>query len=151
MEPYPVLGVFHWLGGSLPVVSTCLIRGEATVVGDLLASGFFSWIICPSLFAGILTKDIFGVLQHQSLDTLWWTYFFGALWGFGGVTFEGRRLANGIQKGRFASKLPMATPHVWHRVCPLIYMIEDKHIIGSLGRSKMNLPAIFFDKEHGSM
>jgi len=27
------------------------------------------------------------VLRQQSMPTLWWTYFFGVLWGFGGLTF----------------------------------------------------------------
>ena len=27
------------------------------------------------------------MLRQQSLTTLWWTYFFGAMWGFGGLTF----------------------------------------------------------------
>ena len=34
-----------------------------------------------------MTNDLFGVLQQQSASTLWWTYFFGVLWGFGGLTF----------------------------------------------------------------
>jgi hypothetical protein len=35
----------------------------------------------------LLTNDVFGVLKQQSASTLWWTYFFGAMWGFGGLTF----------------------------------------------------------------
>src|SRR5258706_6288229 len=34
-----------------------------------------------------MTKDFLGVLKQQTASTLWWTYFFGALWGFGGLTF----------------------------------------------------------------
>ena len=49
--------------------------------------GFFSWIICPVILASLLTNDLFGVLRQQTLGTLWWTYFFGAMWGFGGLTF----------------------------------------------------------------
>jgi L-rhamnose-H+ transport protein len=37
--------------------------------------------------ATLMTNDLLGVLSQQSLSTLWWTYFFGAMWGFGGLTF----------------------------------------------------------------
>jgi L-rhamnose-H+ transport protein len=52
-----------------------------------LVGGFFSWIICPWAFAYFMTNDLIGVLRQQSASTLWWTYFFGFLWGFGGLTF----------------------------------------------------------------
>jgi L-rhamnose-H+ transport protein len=41
----------------------------------------------PSLLALLMTHDLHGVLAHQSGSTLLWTYFFGCLWGFGGLTF----------------------------------------------------------------
>src|SRR5512141_2611728 len=34
-----------------------------------------------------MTHDLLGVLRQQSGSTLWWTYFFGAMWGLGGLTF----------------------------------------------------------------
>src|SRR5437763_16268406 len=34
-----------------------------------------------------MTRDLPGVLRHQTTSTLWWTYFFGLLWGVGGLTF----------------------------------------------------------------
>jgi L-rhamnose-H+ transport protein len=49
--------------------------------------GFFSWIICPWVLALLLTNDVVSVLRQQSATTLWWTFFFGAMWGFGGLTF----------------------------------------------------------------
>ncbi len=52
-----------------------------------LVGGFFSWIIMPWLLASFMTCDLPGVLRQQSLGTLWWTYFFGAMWGLGGLTF----------------------------------------------------------------
>ena len=30
---------------------------------------------------------LWGCIKQQSASTLWWTYFFGVLWGFGGLTF----------------------------------------------------------------
>jgi len=35
----------------------------------------------------LMTNDLLGVLSRQSAGTLWWTYFFGAMWGVGNLTF----------------------------------------------------------------
>ena len=35
----------------------------------------------------LLTKDLMAVLGAASAATLFWTYFFGVLWGLGGLTF----------------------------------------------------------------
>src|SRR5258708_25257769 len=35
----------------------------------------------------VMTHDPVGILRQQSLSTLGWTYFFGTLWGVGGLTF----------------------------------------------------------------
>jgi len=52
-----------------------------------LAGGFFAWIICPWALAAFMTRDLADVLRQQTVSTLWWTYFFGLLWGFGALTF----------------------------------------------------------------
>jgi L-rhamnose-H+ transport protein len=49
--------------------------------------GFFSWIIAPWLLAGVMTNDVVGVLQETPGSALFWSYFFGVLWGLGGLTF----------------------------------------------------------------
>jgi L-rhamnose-H+ transport protein len=81
--------IYHWLGGlasgSFYVPYKCVRKWSWEVYW--MVGGFFSWIICPWVLALLLTKDVVGVLQQQSFTTLWWTYFFGALWGFGGLTF----------------------------------------------------------------
>ncbi len=90
MNPNPFLGVvFHWLGGLASgsfYVPYKAVRKWAWEV-YWLVGGVFSWIICPSALALLMTRDLFGVLRQQTLGTLWWTYFFGAMWGFGGLTF----------------------------------------------------------------
>ena len=86
----PFLGVFfHWLGGLASGSFYVPYKGVKKWSWETywLVGGFFSWIICPALLAALLTKDLFGVLGQQSAGTLWWTYFFGALWGLGGLTF----------------------------------------------------------------
>ena len=86
----PFLGViFHWLGGLASGSFYVPYKGVKKWSWETywLVGGFFSWIICPWLLASLLTNDLPGVLRQQSSSTLWWTYFFGALWGFGGLTF----------------------------------------------------------------
>src|ERR1039457_2974369 len=86
----PFLGVFfHWLGGLASGSFYVPYKGVKKWSWETywLVGGFFSWIICPSVFACFMTNDLVGVLKQQSASTLWWTYFFGVLWGFGGLTF----------------------------------------------------------------
>ncbi len=86
----PFLGVlFHWLGGLASGSFYVPYKGVKKWSWEVywLVGGFFSWIICPWVFAGFMTSDVIGVLSSQSGSTLWWTYFFGVLWGFGGLTF----------------------------------------------------------------
>jgi L-rhamnose-H+ transport protein len=90
LTPNPFLGVFfHWLGGLASGSFYVPYRGVKKWSWETywLVGGFFSWIICPWLLASTMTHDLPGVLKQQSLTTLWWTYFFGAMWGFGGLTF----------------------------------------------------------------
>ena len=90
MTPNPFLGVvLHWLGGLASGSFYVPYRGVKKWSWETywLVGGFFSWIICPWTFALLMTNDVVGVLRQQSGGTLWWTYFFGALWGFGGLTF----------------------------------------------------------------
>lgn len=52
-----------------------------------LVGGFFSWIIAPWLIALSIVPNTIAVLNAADGKTLFWTYFFGALWGIGGLTF----------------------------------------------------------------
>jgi hypothetical protein len=86
----PFLGVvFHWLGGLASGSFYVPYKGVKKWAWEVywLVGGFFSWIICPAFLASVLTSDVLGVLRHAPGQTLWWAYFFGAMWGFGGLTF----------------------------------------------------------------
>jgi L-rhamnose-H+ transport protein len=86
----PFLGVFlHWLGGLASGSFYVPYRAVKHWSWETywLVGGIFSWILCPWFLASILTNDLIGVLKRQSATTLWWTYFFGAMWGVGGLTF----------------------------------------------------------------
>ena len=87
---FPILGlVFHWTGGLASASFYLPYRGVRKWAWETywLLGGIFSWIIVPWLMALTKTNDIFGVLGHATAQTLFWTYFFGLLWGLGGLTF----------------------------------------------------------------
>jgi L-rhamnose-H+ transport protein len=90
MNPNPALGVlFHWLGGLASGSFYVPYRGVKRWSWETywLVGGFFSWIIAPWALGLLMTNDLPGVLHQAHLSTLLWCYFWGLLWGFGGLTF----------------------------------------------------------------
>jgi L-rhamnose-H+ transport protein len=90
MNPNPALGVlFHWLGGLASGSFYVPYKGVRHWAWETywLAGGFFSWIIAPWILASLLTKDLFAVLGQAPASALFWAFFFGLLWGVGGLTF----------------------------------------------------------------
>jgi L-rhamnose-H+ transport protein len=90
MTPNPALGVFfHWLGGLASGSFYVPYRGVKRWSWETywLVGGVFSWIIAPWILAGLLTKDLLGVLEATPGGNIFWCYFFGLLWGVGGLTF----------------------------------------------------------------
>ncbi len=90
MNSNPFLGLlFHWLGGlssaSFYVPYKSVRRWSWEIFW--LTGGFFSWVIGPWFFASLQTNDLLSVLANAPTKTLFWCYFFGALWGVGGLTF----------------------------------------------------------------
>lgn len=81
--------IFHWLGGLASGSFYVPYKGVRKWSWETywLVGGIFSWIFAPWIFATLITHDVVGVLSRQSLSTLGLTYFFGVLWGFGGLTF----------------------------------------------------------------
>jgi L-rhamnose-H+ transport protein len=112
MGANPFLGVLlHWLGGLASGSFYVPYKGVKKWSWETywLVGGIFSWIICPWVFAYFMTNDLFGVLKQQSLSTLGWTYFFGVLWGLGGLTYGltmrylGLSLGTGVALGYCAA------------------------------------------------
>jgi|SRR5215469_3880614 len=90
MTPNPALGVFlHWLGGLASGSFYVPYRGVKRWSWETywLVGGFFSWIIAPWILGALLTRDLWTVLSQTPLRTLFWSFFFGLLWGVGGLTF----------------------------------------------------------------
>jgi L-rhamnose-H+ transport protein len=91
MEPNPALGVLlHAIGGLmaasfyLPLKFVKNWRWE----NFWLLQGIVSWLIMPILVASFTIPDLAGVLsQGLAMRASFWAFFFGMLWGIGGLTF----------------------------------------------------------------
>jgi L-rhamnose-H+ transport protein len=80
---------FHWLGGFASGSFYVAYRGVKHWAWETywLAGGMFSWVIAPWIMAFALTNDLPTVLHEAPAGSLFWSYVFGLLWGFGGLTF----------------------------------------------------------------
>ena len=52
-----------------------------------LVGGVFSWVIAPWVVALLVVPGLLSVLGEAPPSTIFWTFFFGVLWGVGGLTF----------------------------------------------------------------
>ena len=90
ISPNPILGVFfHWLGGLASGSFYVPYRGVRHWSWETywLVGGFFSWIIAPWALGLFMTNDLPAVIRETPAASLFWSYFFGMLWGLGGLTF----------------------------------------------------------------
>ncbi len=86
----PIVGVFyHWLGGLASASFYIPYRAVKKWSWETywLVGGFFSWIIAPMVFATLLVPNLWTMLGAAPGWPLFWAYFFGVMWGFGGLTF----------------------------------------------------------------
>lgn len=143
MQPNPFFGVFlHWLGGLASGSFYVPYKGVKKWSWETywLVGGFFSWIICPWLFAYFMTNDLFGVLKHQSFTTLAWTYFFGVLWGLGGLTygltmrFLGLSLGTGVALG-FCAAFGTLVPTIFKALTPNFFVFAGSASIVDIAKS----------------
>jgi L-rhamnose-H+ transport protein len=150
MNPNPFLGVvFHWLGGLASGSFYVPYKGVKKWSWETywLVGGFFSWIICPTVLAFLLSNDVLGVLRKQSASTLWWTYFFGVLWGFGGLTFGltmrylGMSLGMGVALG-YCAALGTLLPPIFKGFIPGIPVPETIAQIASTPSGQITLAGV---------
>ncbi|MBX7259640.1 MAG: L-rhamnose/proton symporter RhaT [Candidatus Hydrogenedentes bacterium] len=90
MAPNPFLGVIlHAIGGLASASFYIPYRRVRHWAWESywLAGGFFSWIIAPWVLALLIVPDVPQILAQTPLSVLFWAYFFGAMWGLGGLTF----------------------------------------------------------------
>jgi L-rhamnose-H+ transport protein len=150
MNPNPLLGVpLHWLGGFASGSFYVPFRGVKKWSWETywLVGGIFSWIICPWVFALLLTHNVTGVIAAQSASTLWWTYFFGVLWGFGGLTYGltmrylGLSLGTGVALG-FCAAFGTLLPPLFKLVKPSIPVPETLVQIASSTPGQITLGGV---------
>jgi L-rhamnose-H+ transport protein len=85
----PFLGVmFHWLGGLASASCYLPFRGIKRWSWETywLLQGIFSWIIAPLTLAGLLVPNLFPILHAAPASSIFFAYFWGCLWGIGGLT-----------------------------------------------------------------
>jgi len=90
MDSNPFLGVgFHWLGGLAAGSFYVSYRGVRRWSWETywLVGGVFSWLVAPWTLGLALTNDLPGVIARAPSSALFWAWFFGFLWGLGGLTF----------------------------------------------------------------
>ena len=90
MGPNPFIGVlYHWIGGLASASNFIPFKGIRRWAWEIywLIQGIFSWLIAPTFFAALLVPDLFHILASGSTRVLGITWFWGLLWGIGGLTF----------------------------------------------------------------
>ena len=150
MSGNPFLGVlFHWLGGLASGSFYVPYKGVRKWSWEVywLVGGFFSWIIMPWVMALSMTNDLLGVIGQQSMSTLWWTYFFGAMWGLGGLTFGltmrylGMSLGMGVALG-YCAAFGTLLPPIFKMFVPAIPVPETIAQIASTLPGQITLSGV---------
>lgn len=90
MNANPFLGVILHAIGGLAAASFYIpykrVRGWAWET-YWLAGGLFSWLVAPWIFVLVLTPGAISAVAAAPASAVAWAYFFGVLWGIGGLTF----------------------------------------------------------------
>jgi L-rhamnose-H+ transport protein len=134
--------VLHWCGGLASGSFYVPYKGVKKWSWETywLVGGLFSWIICPWLFAYFMTNDLFSVLRQQSFDTLAWTYFFGLLWGLGGLTYGltmrylGLSLGTGVALG-YCAAFGTLVPPIFKALTPNFFVFAGSPSIVDVAAS----------------
>src|ERR1051326_7623198 len=90
MGANPILGVvYHWIGGLAAASFYIPYRGVKKWAWETywLVGGVFAWIIAPWALATFLVPDLIELLCAAPGSNLRWAYFWGAIWGIGGLTY----------------------------------------------------------------
>jgi L-rhamnose-H+ transport protein len=81
--------IFHFIGGFASgsfYIPYKKVKGWSWETYWLIG-GLFSWLIVPPLAAWLTIPGFSTIIGDTPSGTLWLTYFFGVLWGIGGLTY----------------------------------------------------------------
>jgi len=99
-----ILGViFHFFGGFASgsfYIPYKKVKGWAWE-SYWIVGGIFSWLIVPPLAAYLTVPNFTAIISSTNGSILWLTYFFGVLWGIGGLTYGLGVRYLGVSLGRF--------------------------------------------------
>jgi L-rhamnose-H+ transport protein len=88
--PNPFIGViYHWIGGLASATNYIPFRGIKRWSWEIywIIQGIAAWLIAPITVALLLVPGLFGVLHAAPRTTIAYSFFWGAMWGIGGLTF----------------------------------------------------------------
>jgi L-rhamnose-H+ transport protein len=89
--------------------------------------GFVAWIVMPPICAMLTTNDVWDVLHNSPWNAIGWSYFFGVMWGFGGLMcglslrFAGLSLGQSISLGVCAIVGTLVPAIIDEKVDALLY------------------------------
>ncbi len=90
MIPNPPLGVLlHATGGLMSAIFYLPYRKVKHWSWESywIVGGVFSWLVVPWIMAFLAVPNLLTTLANAPAKSLFWSYFFGVLWGIGGAMF----------------------------------------------------------------
>lgn len=81
--------LYHWTGGLSAASCYLPFRGIRRWSWEIywIVQGCFSWIVAPLFFASLLVPGLTLILHGATGSTLFYAWFWGAMWGIGGLLF----------------------------------------------------------------
>ena len=113
--------IFHFIGGFASgsfYVPYSKVKGWSWE-SYWIIGGLFSWLIVPPIAAWLTIPDFTSIIAQTSGATLAWTFFWGILWGIGGLTYGlgmrylGMSLGNSVLLG-FTSAFGALVPSLYY-------------------------------------
>lgn len=88
-----------------------------------IIGGLFSWLIIPPIAAWITVPHFVEIIKEIPASTFWWTWFWGFLWGIGGLMYGlgmrylGMSLGNSVLLG-FTAVCGVLVPSIYYNFHP---------------------------------
>jgi len=121
-----ILGiVFHFIGGFASgsfYVPFNKVKGWSWE-SYWIVGGLFSWLIVPPIAAWLTIPNFKEIIASTDPSVLGWTFFWGILWGIGGLTYGlgmrylGMSLGNSVLLG-FTSAFGALVPSIYYNFVP---------------------------------
>ncbi len=132
--------IFHFIGGFASgsfYIPYKKVKGWAWE-SYWITGGIFSWLLVPFIAAALTVPHFMDIIRAAEANTLWWTYFFGVLWGIGGLTFGlamrylGMSLGMSVALG-YCSAFGALVPSIYYSVSPAVGKVSFTDLLGTSG------------------